>query len=56
LVTTESLQAHIDDKSNPHKVTLKQLGVTASASVLNNLDGRVNDVANQISDMLSMAE
>ena len=34
-----ALNAHTDNKSNPHEVTLEQLGVTATAAELNVLDG-----------------
>ena len=33
------LNSHISNKSNPHNVTLSQLGVTATAAELNKLDG-----------------
>lgn len=36
---TSDLTSHTSNKSNPHGVTLSQLGVTATASELNKLDG-----------------
>lgn len=33
------LTSHVNDKSNPHGVTLSQLGVTATAAELNKMDG-----------------
>ena len=39
-----NLTAHINNKSNPHKVTLAQLGVVATATELNKLDGFTGSV------------
>lgn len=38
-VSDEEFATHTDNKSNPHGVSLSQLGVTATASELNVLDG-----------------
>lgn len=35
----EELDSHIDNTSNPHNVTLSQLGITATAAELNIMDG-----------------
>ena len=40
-----SLDSHTSNKSNPHDVTLAQLGVTATAAELNTLDGITATVA-----------
>ena len=37
--TTTALNTHVNNKSNPHGVTLSQLGVTATAAELNIMDG-----------------
>lgn len=37
--SANDLTAHIDNKSNPHGVTLEQLGVNATAAELNIMDG-----------------
>lgn len=42
------LTAHINNKSNPHGVTLSQLGVTATASELNYVDGVTSNIQTQL--------
>jgi hypothetical protein len=42
------LTAHTDNKSNPHGVTLSQLGVTATAAELNYVDGVTSNVQTQL--------
>ena len=44
----DDLSAHIEDKSNPHEVTLNQLGVTATATELNYIDGVTSNVQTQL--------
>lgn len=46
------LASHIGDKSNPHGVTLPQLGITASVEELNYIDGVTSNVQTQL-DALS---
>lgn len=43
--TTESLDEHIADMSNPHNVQLSQLGVTTAASEIDEKIGKINDSA-----------
>lgn len=47
-VNTSDLNAHINNKSNPHGVTLSQLGVTATAAELNYVDGVTSNVQTQL--------
>ena len=42
------LSAHVGNKSNPHGVTLSQLGVSASAAELNYMDGVKSPVQTQL--------
>ena len=42
------LTAHTGNKSNPHGVTLSQLGVTATAAELNYVDGVTSNIQTQI--------
>lgn len=42
------LTAHINNKSNPHGVTLGQLGVTATAAELNYVDGVTSSIQTQL--------
>jgi hypothetical protein len=42
------LSAHVGNKSNPHGVTLSQLGVSASAAELNYMDGVTSPVQTQL--------
>lgn len=44
----EDLTAHISNKSNPHNVTLAQLGVSATATELNYVDGVTQNIQTQI--------
>lgn len=48
-----SLDNHINNKSNPHGVTLSQLGVTATAAELNYVDGVTSNIQTQISSLSS---
>lgn len=43
-----SLDSHTGNKSNPHGVTLAQLGVTATAAELNYVDGVTSNVQTQL--------
>ena len=43
-----SLDSHTGNKSNPHNVTLAQLGVTATAGELNYVDGVTSNIQTQI--------
>lgn len=49
--TTKSLDAHIDDVSNPHNVDLSQLGVTATADEINSIKGVTSNVQEQLSTL-----
>lgn len=42
------LTSHVSNKSNPHNVTLSQLGVTATATELNYVDGVTSNVQTQL--------
>lgn len=42
------LTSHINNKTNPHNVTLSQLGVTATAAELNYVDGVTSNVQTQL--------
>ena len=44
----EDITAHTNNKSNPHGVTLSQLGVTAAATELNYVDGVTSNVQAQL--------
>ena len=48
-----NLTSHINNKSNPHSVTLAQLGVTATAAELNYMDGVTSNVQTQIDNLKS---
>lgn len=43
-----ALDTHISNKSNPHGVTLSQLGVSASATELNYVDGVTSNIQTQL--------
>ena len=43
-----SLDSHTSNKSNPHSVTLAQLGVTATAAELNYVDGVTSNIQTQL--------
>lgn len=43
-----SLDSHTSNKSNPHGVTLAQLGVTATAAELNYVDGVTSNIQTQL--------
>lgn len=46
--SSADLTAHISNTSNPHGVTLSQLGVTATASELNYVDGATSNIQTQL--------
>ena len=48
------LTAHINNKSNPHGVTLSQLGVTATAAELNYIDGVTSNVQGQLDGLSNL--
>lgn len=48
-----NLTSHINNKSNPHSVTLAQLGVTATAAELNYMDGVTSNVQTQLNNKMS---
>lgn len=50
---TSDLTSHTDNKSNPHEVTLSQLGVTATADELNYVDGVTSNVQTQLNGKVS---
>ena len=50
----DDLTSHINDKSNPHSVTLNQLDVTATAAELNYVSGVTGHIQTQL-DELSIA-
>lgn len=47
------LTSHVNNKSNPHGVSLSQLGVTATASELNYMDGVTSNVQTQLNGKAS---
>ena len=47
-VVQAALNAHKEDKNNPHGVTLSQLGVTATAAELNYVDGVTSAIQTQL--------
>ena len=47
------LTSHTGNKSNPHEVTLSQLGVTATAAELNYVDGVTSAIQTQLNDKVS---
>lgn len=49
-VVQASLNAHTTDTSNPHRVALSQLGVTATATELNYVDGVTSSIQNQLNN------
>jgi hypothetical protein len=51
---SSDLNAHINNTSNPHKVTLSQLGVTATPAELNYVSGVDSNVQEQLSRMSSL--
>ena len=48
------LDTHIADKTNPHDVTVDQLGITATVDELNFMDGVVSNVQDQINSKVSL--
>jgi hypothetical protein len=48
------LTAHTGNKSNPHGVTLAQLGVTATATELNYIDGATSNIQTQITTLSNL--
>ena len=48
-----SLDSHTSNKSNPHGVTLAQLGVTATASELNYVDGVTSNIQTQLDSKMT---
>lgn len=48
--TIESLDAHINDKNNPHELKLDQLGVNATATELNYMSGATENIQKQLND------
>lgn len=48
-----NLNTHVNNKSNPHSVTLSQLGVTATATELNYVDGVTSNIQTQLNNKLS---
>lgn len=46
--STSDLTAHTGNKSNPHGVTLAQLGLTATAAELNYVDGVTSNIQTQL--------
>lgn len=51
--SSSDLTTHTSNKFNPHSVTLTQLGVTATATELNYMDGVTSNVQTQISSLSS---
>lgn len=49
----DNLNTHLDDKNNPHGVSLTQLGVTATADELNYVDGVTSNIQTQLNGKLS---
>ena len=47
------LSAHISNQSNPHNVTISQLGVTATATELNYVDGVTSNIQTQLNAKVS---
>lgn len=47
---------HLSDKKNPHGVTLSQLGVTATSTELNYMDGVTSNVQAQLDSNLASAK
>lgn len=50
------LTEHTSNKSNPHGVTLSQLGVTATATELNYVGGVTSNVQTQLNNKISQAD
>lgn len=50
---TSDLTSHTENKSNPHGVTLAQLGVTADAAELNYVDGVTSNIQTQLNKKLN---
>ena len=46
--TTSSLTSHTSNKSNPHGITLAQLGLTTTAAELNYVDGVTSNIQTQL--------
>lgn len=49
------LTSHTGDKSNPHGVTLSQLGVTATATELNYCDGVTSNIQTQLNNTVKLS-
>lgn len=49
--SADDVNAHISNMSNPHNTTLSQLGITVSASEINNLSGVSGNVQNQLDSL-----
>lgn len=49
-VVQAALNAHTDDKANPHCVTLSQLGVTVDSIELNYVSGTTSNIQDQLND------
>lgn len=47
-VNVSDFTSHSSNKSNPHNVTLAQLGVTATANELNHVDGVISSIQTQL--------
>jgi len=52
LATEDEMLSHTSNTSNPHNVTLRQLGVTANASTLNSMDSRVGGIESTIDNAM----
>ena len=53
---SSDLTSHTGNKSNPHGVTLSQLGVNASSAELNYLSGTTSNVQSQFNDLSAKLE
>lgn len=51
-----ALNAHIANKSNPHEVTLSQLGVTATATELNYVGGVTSSIQTQLNTKATLSD
>lgn len=47
---SDTSYSHVSNKSNPHNVTLSQLGVNATATELNYVDGVTSSIQNQLNN------
>lgn len=50
----EAQNAHINNKSNPHGVTLSELGITASTEEVNFISGAASNIQMQLNSKLSL--